>query len=86
MFFLATGSEEVGFLKEQLDSLCQDLDKEVTVPIQLVKERVKRCFDQSQVAFDKLRLEKQGVRVIEELTQKRQEIEDVANLEEQGII
>ena len=83
------GSEEVGFLKHQLNSLYQVLDEGVAISesVDSVKERVKACLDQSQVAFDKLRLEKQDfLDRIEKLTQEKQEIKDaLETIEQQGM-
>ena len=71
---VATGSEEVGFLKEKLDSLYQDLqDKEAAVSIESVRERVKECLDQAQSALDRLRLERQ--RYLDGIDQQTQEFE-----------
>ena len=88
--FAATGSEEVGFLKENLDSLYQDLDKKAAVSIKSVRERVKECLDQAQTAFDKLRLErKHYLDIINQQTCENKKIKDdleVQELEMQGII
>ena len=87
---VATGSEEVGFLKEKLDSLHQDLqDKAAAVTTELVRERVKECLDQAQTAFDKLRLERQHyLDSIDQQTREKKKIKDeleAMELEVQGI-
>ena len=71
---VATGSEEVGILKEKLDSLYQDLqDKAAAVSTESVRERVKECLDQAQRVLDKLRLERQ--RYLDGIDQQTQELE-----------
>ena len=63
----ATSSEEISFLKDKLDSLYQELDRDhenggtTSISISLVKEKVKACLGQSDVALHKLRAEKQDL-------------------------
>jgi hypothetical protein len=88
--YVATGSEEVGFLKENLGSLYQDLDKEPAVSIESVRERVKEYLVQAQTAFDKLRLERQRyLDRIDQQTRDSKKIKDALEaleLKLQGII
>ena len=48
-------------MRGQLDSLHQELEMGDKFPIQLLKEKIKVCSNQCNVAFHKLRKERQNI-------------------------
>lgn len=85
----ATSSEEISFLKDKLDSIYQELDRDhenggsTSILISSVKEKVKACLGQSDIALNKLRAEKQDLLDrVDALTKENEEIRK--ELERQG--
>ena len=89
LFYIATGGEEIADLRGKLDALHQELDREEATKVLslgLIKEKVKACFDQSQIAFNKVRMETTCLQgQINELTKQKLELENKVEALEQGI-
>ena len=78
-------------MRGKFDALHQELDKgdEATEApsFGLIKEKVKACLDQSQIAFNKIRMERMCLQEqIDELTKQKLELENKVEALEQGII
>ena len=88
-FCIATGGEEIADLRGKLDVLHQELDKGEATGASSFGLKVKACLDQSQTAFNKVRMERTCLQEqIDELTKQKLELEKkVEALElKQGII
>lgn len=76
-------------MRGKLDVLHQELVRaEATEapPLDLIKEKVKACFDQTQIAFQKVRMERMCLQgQIEALKKQKLELESKVEALEQGI-
>ena len=89
IYYVATGSEEIAGVRGALDALHQELERGETIEASssdIIKEKVKECFDRSQSAFNKIRMETLCYQdQIDKLTKQKLELEREIEILKQGI-